>query len=138
MLKRTTTLIALVAVAVSTGSSGAATTTDICVGSKPGCFATIQAAVEAAQDGATIRIGAGRFAGGVTINRSVELAGVAAGATIIEGGGPVITIGFGTSKPTVSISRVTITGGLNDSPGFAAGGGVRVDPAHPATRPPRP
>jgi hypothetical protein len=129
MLKRTTTLIALIAAAVSTGSSGAATTTDICVGSKPGCFATIQAAVDAAQDGDTIRIGAGTFMGGVTIDKSLQLAGVAADATIIEGGGPVITIGLRVGKPTVSISRVTITGGLNDSPGFAAGGGVKVDPA---------
>ena len=70
MLKRTTTLIALVAAAFSTGSSGAATTTDICVGSKPGCFATIQAAVDAAQDGDTIRIGAGTFTGGSRSTRA--------------------------------------------------------------------
>ena len=88
---------------------------DLCVGSKPGCFATIQAALDAAQDGDTIRIGPGTFAGGVTIDESVSLVGASAGATTIEGGGPVITIGDGTANLTVSISRVTITGGLNDS-----------------------
>jgi fibronectin-binding autotransporter adhesin len=104
---------------------------DLCVGG-PGCFATIQAAVDAAQDGDTIEIGPGTFAGGLTILKSVKLAGVAAGATIIEGGGPVITIGefLAPTQPTVAISRVTITGGLNDSspgPAVAAGGGMKIE-----------
>jgi hypothetical protein len=130
MLKRATTLIALVgAAAFSTGSSGAATTSDLCVGSKPGCFATIQAAVDAAQDGDTIKVGPGAFAGGITIRKSVRLVGVAAGATTIQGGGPVITIGMDDVAPTVSIARLTITGGFNDSPGVAAGGGVLIEPA---------
>ena len=53
-----------------------------------------------------------------------------AGATTIEGGGPVITIGDGTAGLTVAIRRVTISGGVNDSqpesqfgPGFFAAGG---------------
>jgi hypothetical protein len=82
----------------------------LCVGG-PHCFATIQAAVNAASDGDTIRIGPGRFAGGVTIDRSVTLIGVAAAATRIAGGGPVLTIGSTTATPTVTLSDLTITGG---------------------------
>jgi hypothetical protein len=108
---------------------------DLCVGGPgPGCFGTIQAAIDAAQDGDTIKIGPGKFAGGITIRKSLALVGVSAGATIIEGGGPVVTIGefLAPTQPTVSISRVTITGGVNDSspaPAFAAGGGMRIESA---------
>ena len=110
---------------------------DMCVGG-PGCFATIQAAVDAAQDGDTIRIGTGTFAGGITIDKNVSLVGVSAAATHINGGGPVITIGVAQAPkpPTVSIRAVTVSGGFNDSqpespvgPGFfAAGGGVLIPP----------
>jgi hypothetical protein len=90
--------------------------------------------VDAAQDGDTIRIGPGTFAGGILIDKDVALVGIAAGATTIRGGGPVLTIGehLGADPPTVSISRVTITGGLNDSnPDLfvTAGGGVWIPPA---------
>jgi nitrous oxidase accessory protein NosD len=110
---------------------------DLCVRPpQSGCFPTIQAAVDAAHDGDTIRVGPGTFAGGVTIDKSVNVVGVSAAATRIEGGGPVVTIGtwLAPDPPTVSISGVTITGGFNDSkpevpagPGFfAAGGGVLI------------
>ena len=103
---------------------------ELCVGGpKPGCFASIQTALDAAQDGDTIRIGPGTFAGGLRIETSVQLVGVSAAATRIEGGGPVITIGDGTVSPTVSISRVTITGGFNGSvpqPFAPQGGGVWI------------
>ena len=48
--------------------------------------------------------------------------GAAAGATIIRGGGPVLTIGahLAADPPTVSIARVTITGGVSRV-GFAPG-----------------
>jgi hypothetical protein len=113
----------------------------LCVGSGQGCYPTIQAAVNAAQDGDTIAIGPGIFAGGVTITRSVQLQGAGSAATIIHGGGPVLTIGtFGaSSEPTVSISGVTITGGVTRSSPesvpfvgvdgvWAAGGGVEIPP----------
>jgi hypothetical protein len=113
----------------------------LCVGSGPGCYATIQAAVDAAHRGDTIDVGPGTFAGGVTIDVSIRLVGAGAGRTVISGGGPVLTIGeFGASdEPTVSIDGVTITRGVTRSSPestpftgqegvFAAGGGVEIPP----------
>jgi hypothetical protein len=117
MFRYATMFMAFVgATALFTGSAGAAQSSDLCVGG-PGCFATVQAAVDGAQDGDTIRIGPGTFAGGITIAKDVQLVGVSAGATTIEGGGPVITIGefLAADQPTVSISRVTVTGGVNNT-----------------------
>jgi hypothetical protein len=134
-MKRRTILAALVGVAVAVFSTGSeAATSDLCVGSKPGCFSSIQAAVDAAHDGDRIEIGPETFAGGITIGKSVELVGASAGATTIRGGGPVLTIGEdgGVDPPTVSISGVTITGGFNDStplPFVATGGGVLIPPS---------
>jgi hypothetical protein len=112
----------------------------LCVGG-PGCYATLQAAVAAAQDGDTISIAPGTYAGGVTIDVSVKIAGAGAGKTIIRGGGSVLTIGdFGaSSEPTVAIQGVTITGGVaRSSPEsipfvgqdgvFALGGGIEIPP----------
>ena len=72
----------------------AALATTLCVdGQKPGCFAQIQPALDAAADGDTIAIGPGTYAGGITITKGVDLVGTSAGATVIRGGGPVLTIG---------------------------------------------
>jgi hypothetical protein len=127
-------VIGAVAVTAVDSAWGAART--LCVGSKHTCYATIQAAVDAAQDGDTVAIAPGRFSGGITVDVSVTIVGAGAGATIIKGGGPVLTIGvFGAStEPTVSITGVTITGGVTTSaptPGgpstsVAVGGGVYI------------
>src|SRR5262245_58508012 len=109
--------------AMGTATAGASAATfqakakSICVGSTPGCFSTIQAAVNAAQDGDTITIAPGIYSGGITVDVSVKIVGAGAGKTIISGGGPVITIGqiFAASEPTVSIDGVTITGGVTRS-----------------------
>ncbi len=106
----------------------------LCVGSRPGCFSTVQAAVDAAHDGDTIALGAGAFVGGVKIEVSVTLIGAGSDKTVIRGGGPVLTIGRdqAPTEPTVSIRGVTITGGLNNSDPdtmFTAGGGVSIPPA---------
>lgn len=108
----------------STKLSGA-----LCVGEKQGCYASIQEAVDAAQDGDTIKVGAGTFAGGITITKSLQLVGLSAAATTIAGGGPVITIGAAGADNGdlhVGISRVTVTGGVNDTAGNSAGGGVAI------------
>ncbi len=114
---------------------------NLCVGSGSGCYPTIQAALDAAHDGDTIRLGRGTFAGGITITKSVRLLGSGAKSTVIKGGSSVITIGeFGVAvEPTVTISGVTITGGYaTSSPEsvpfvgqegvFALGGGVEIPP----------
>jgi hypothetical protein len=103
----------------------------LCVGTESGCYSSIQAALDAAHDGDVIHIGPGTFSGGVTVNVSVTIIGAGAGVTIIKGGGPVVTIGRrGASvEPTVTISGVTITGGMttnNLTPFFAVGGGVEI------------
>ena len=137
----------LVAVAVVAATGGMALAaepahaTSLCVGGG-GCYPTLRAAVDAAHDGDTITIGAGTFAGGVTITKSVHLQGAGAAATIIRGGAHVLTIGaYGaSSEPAVSVSGVTITGGVaRSSPEsvplfgkagvWAAGGGIEIPPA---------
>jgi hypothetical protein len=134
-------VVAAVAVAAASGSTAAST---LCVGG-PGCYSTVQAALNAAADGDTIRVGPGTFAGGVTILHSVTLVGVDDHASRISGGGPVVTIGSTTSAPTVTIENLTITGGLTTTnphapecgldipicgPGYAAatamGGGIET------------
>src|SRR4051812_1785798 len=119
---------ALAVVAVSAGPSSAA---DLCVGAGSGCSATLQAAVAAAHDGDTIHVGKGTFAGGVTIDKSIALVGEGARASVISGGGPVLTI-FRETAPAallVSISGLTITGGVNDSQpdsNVTFGGGIWI------------
>lgn len=133
---------ASVRVAASGAAKGSGSGKTLCVGGKPSCYATIQAALDAAHDGDTVRVAAGTFAGGVTIAKSLSLVGAGVGATVISGGGPVLTIGtfYALTEPTVSISRVTITGGLTTSSALsnafvgadnviALGGGIEVPPA---------
>jgi nitrous oxidase accessory protein NosD len=132
--------------AVVTGLAGGASpalAARPCAGHGSRCQATLQAALDAARDGDTIRLGPGTFAGGVTIDRSVTLIGAGAGRTVIRGGGPVITVGVldAPSEPTVTIRDVTITGGVTHSSGHcgpicganyvqatALGGGIEVPP----------
>ncbi len=87
--------------------------TSLCVGGA-GCYASVQEAVDAAHDGDTIHIHPGTYAGGITVNVSVTLAGAGASVTRIQGGGPVITIGVFDAKkePTVTIDGLTIRDGL--------------------------
>jgi len=121
-------------------AAGPAQAASLCVGGG-GCYPTIQAAVDAAHAGDTITIGAGTFAGGVTITKSLRLQGAGARSTVIRGGDHVLTIGtYGAaSEPRVSVSGVTVTGGLaRSSPesvpllgkagAWAAGGGIEIPP----------
>jgi hypothetical protein len=115
----------------------------LCVGSGSGCYTTVQAAVDAATGGDTVRIGPGTFAGGVSIRTSIHLVGAGANLTTIRGGGPVLTIGaFGAAtEPSVSITGVELTGGVTHSSAqseaivgktgvLAFGGGIEVPPGH--------
>jgi len=128
-MKRVMLLVAVLGAAVIVAASaGGASAADLCVGGG-GCFATLQAAVNAAHDGDTIHVGKGTFAGGVTIDKSVAVVGEGANVTVVSGGGPVLTI-FREAAPaalSVSISGLTITGGVNDStpdPDVTFGGGI--------------
>jgi hypothetical protein len=116
-----------------------AATLDVCPSGCP--YAEIAPALAAAHNGDTIKIGAGTYDGGLTVDVSVKLVGAGATSTIISGGGPVVTIGeFGaSSEPTVSVDGVTITDGITQSSPestpftghegvFAAGGGVEIPP----------
>jgi hypothetical protein len=107
-----------------------------------GCpYTELATALAASADGDTITLAAGTYTGGVTIGHSVSLVGAGAASTVIRGGGPVLTIGtYGTKKePTVSVSGVTVTGGVTRSSAmsvdftgqdgaFATGGGIDIPP----------
>jgi hypothetical protein len=127
-------LVAVVAAGASgligwtTAPSTAATLT-VCASGCP--YTQLAPAIAAAQSGDTIKIGSGTYAGGVTINVSVKLAGAGAGSTIISGGGPVLTVGVAgaSTEPTVTIDGVTVTGGItvgNLTPFSGRGGGIYI------------
>ena len=122
-----TLLAVLLSIGLAAGANAATHTSTLCVGNHAGCYATIQDGLNAAPNGATIRILAGTYAGGITIDKDIRLQGAGARATVINGGGPVVTIGSAgaPTEPTVSLSGVTITGGLNTAT-RALGGGIYV------------
>jgi hypothetical protein len=128
---------------LAVAGSASAATLSVC---PSGCqYTQLAPALAAAHDGDTITLGPGTYQGGVTVDASVNLVGAGASQTTISGGGPVLTIGtFGTSaaEPTVSISGVTVTGGVTRTSVFsaasgygkdgawAAGGGILIPPAN--------
>jgi hypothetical protein len=120
--------VSAVLACVGVGNAGAATV-KVC---PSGCaFRQIAPAITAANPGDTIKVGAGTYDGGFTIDKSVKLVGAGAGETIISGGGPVITIGvaFAASEPTVTIDGVTVTGGVtvgNLTAFNGRGGGIYI------------
>jgi len=106
-----------------------AATLEVC---QRGCpYTQLAPALAAALSGDNIKIGPGTYAGGVTIDVSVKLVGAGPAATIIRGGGPVLTIGVADapSEPTVTIEGVTVTGGVtvgNLTPSSGRGGGIYI------------
>jgi hypothetical protein len=123
-----TTVLALSLAAAAGAASRRTLAASLCVGAGHGCYPTIQAAIDAAQDGDIVHVGPGTFAGGLTIAKSIDLIGSGAGTTTISGGGPVVTIGLaGTAaNASVRLTGLTITGGLNTSAPSALGGGIAV------------
>jgi hypothetical protein len=98
-------------VLLAQAAPASATTLSVC---QWGCaYNQVAPALAAAQNGDTIAIGHGTYLGGITIDKSVNLVGEGAGRTTINGGGPVVTIGSETSMPTVTLSNLTITGGIS-------------------------
>jgi hypothetical protein len=102
----------------------------------PTCpFQSVQAAIDAASPGATIRICAGTFSEAITIDKSLTLIGKGAGAdattnTILDATGlnnRVVSIDGGIG--TVTLRELRITGGSS-----AAGGGIfKNNSDHPVT-----
>jgi hypothetical protein len=99
---------------------------------------SLQATIDAAKPGATVKLGRGTFAGPITIVHSLKLVGAGAGATVIRGGGPVVTISPGSD---VLLEGLTVTGGVTTVsdhcgelcgpdyvPASALGGGVEIAP----------
>jgi len=123
---------AFVLICAGAGSASAATL-HVC---SHGCaYSQVADAVAAAHDGDSLRVAGGAYRGGFDITKSLIVNGAGAGRTTINGGGPVITVGtfHGSTEPTVTISDVTITGGVAHSAfgktSEALGGGVFVPPA---------
>jgi Right handed beta helix region len=120
--------VAVLVAVVGTATASAATL-HVCQGGCP--YTQLAPALATAHSGDTITIGPGTYAGGVTIDVSVQLAGAGPGATVIRGGGPVLTIGVAgaASEPTVTIDGVTVTGGVtigNLTPSSGRGGGIYI------------
>jgi hypothetical protein len=100
-MRRVLLSMVTVVVAVCAGAASPASAAHRwCVGSGPQCFATVQDALDVAQDGDVVRVGRGTFDGGLTIEHSVKLIGADPGSTIVSGGGPVITIACSTPRPS--------------------------------------
>lgn len=91
--------------------------------------------VAAARDGDTVAVAGGTYAGGFVIDKNVTLRGAGARQTVIQGGGPVITVGVfdAATEPTVTLRDLTVTGGLTRSSGgepeTATGGGIWIPPS---------
>lgn len=92
----------------------------ICVAPRVGCAHTLAAAITAADDGDTIKLGAGHFSGGATIDKSVHVVGAGPAHTVIAGGGPVVTV---SARPDGTLPSVTLAG-LSLTRGTAVGDGV--------------
>ena len=137
--------VAVVGIATVLGFSGFVPTAEAdgaCIHVGTTCFPTLSAALVAAVDGDMVQLPAGTFAGGATVTTSITVSGAGQGKTILEGGGPVLTVGeFGDpTPPTVTIRDLTITGGRTTSAAlsqvlfgqdgvWAAGGGLAVPPS---------
>ena len=103
---------ALAALLLVGARPASAATLSVC---QSGCpFTQLAPALAAAHGGDTIKIAPGTLRRRRHDRRSVTLVGAGPGATIIRGGGPVLTIGvpFAASEPTVTIDGITVTGGV--------------------------
>ena len=117
--KRPRLLLTAIAIATLLGSAlvllagaapASASTLSVC---QRGCaYTQIAAAVAAASDGDTVTVAPGMYLGGFTIDQNLSLNGAGARRTIIRGGGPVLTIGSATTSPSVTITGLTVTGGV--------------------------
>lgn len=92
-----------------------------------GChFATIQAAIDAADPGDSLAVAAGSYSGNLTFDKNLNVQGAGAERTAIVGGQPVVTILPGAE---VSLSSVAIRNGAYVNPVdvalYTGGGGIQ-------------
>src|SRR5438128_1952657 len=118
--------VAAVALAGAGQVSSAAKQLTVC---KIGCaYPSIQAAIDAADNGGMVKIAAGTYNGSLIIEKSITLVGVAADQTTITQSGldSVVTISSGVS---VTIKAITITGGSAEVcfDGACSGSGGGID-----------
>ena len=100
--KRSSALIVAVAflVVLAVPGSAAAQRTRLCVGGGHGCFKTLQAAVDAAHDGSTIRIAPGTYRGRSDRGRSVATRRLGRAPDRDPRRWPVLTLGGYDHSPT--------------------------------------
>ena len=137
--------IVAMAVAAALPASASAGSPQACVsGHSQRCFPSLAEAVAHTVNGDLVTLGAGTYAGGVTITKSIRVVGAGEDQTVVSGGGPVVTI-KATSKlrPTVEMTDLSVSGGRNTGvaltgkrDGFNAhGGGIQVPYANRAGKP---
>ena len=116
------------------GEPAAGPAADPCVnlGGTGGCYASIQAAIDAASYGETVRVAAGVYYEHLTMREGVSLHGQGWAKTIIHGGSvsatSVIYLGPGITPATV-ISGVQVTRGVGHQ-----GACIRIENASPVIR----
>jgi hypothetical protein len=95
---------------------GVCTFCDVCVNECP--FATVQAAVNAASPGSTIRVCGGFFRQPVTINKNLTLTGAGSqtGGTVLKGNGTARMVSIG-PEVTVSLVDMAIDDGFSSDDG---------------------
>lgn len=84
---------------------------DVCASGCP--YRSIQAAINAAAPGATVRVGPGTYTGNVTLRAKVKLLGAGAGTTVVQGSGsqPVFLANNSAVQRDVVVEGLTVTGG---------------------------
>ncbi|MET1060812.1 MAG: hypothetical protein ABWX84_14525 [Nocardioides sp.] len=99
------------------------------------CFDSLRKAVARAVNGDVVTLTEGTFTGGITIKKSITVVGAGEQETIIQGGGPVLTVVASSQyRPIVDLADLTIRGGTNTGTGLggkatgydAFGGGILV------------
>jgi predicted outer membrane repeat protein len=114
-------LLAMLPLAPLLGAAPPAQAKEITVCPSGCAFTTIAAALNAADDGDTLQVGAGTYAGSLDIAKDVEVQGAGSDKTTIVGNGNTSTIHV-RGGADVSILDVAITGDVGNRP--ANGGGI--------------